>query len=157
VGTPVFIYSEQQLLKNVARIKDAARTAGIEQRIELYIPFFPNSNPHVLRALQSAGVGLLMHVPGEYKLLPRFGFNKFIVSPGHVSDDEIGFWAQKGYPTFLSSLDEADYWLRNSSAPISVRIDSLGSEKPGIKIGQLQTLTDALRSHGRSVECFEVY
>src|SRR5262249_573363 len=115
VGTPVFIYSEQQLLKNVARIKDAARTAGIEQRIELYIPFFPNSNPHVLRALQSAGVGLLMQVPGEYKLLPRFGFNKFIVSPGHVSDDEIGFWAQKGYPTFLSSLDEADYWLRNSS------------------------------------------
>jgi diaminopimelate decarboxylase len=157
VGTPVFIYSEQQLLKNVARIKDAARATGIEQKIELYIPFFPNSNPHVLRALQDAGVGLLMQVPGEYKLLPRFGFNKFIVSPGHVSDEEIGFWAQKGYPTFLSSLDEADYWLRTTSAPISIRIDSLGSEKPGIKVGQLETLAATLRSQARPVECFEVY
>src|SRR5262245_17453849 len=85
VGTPVFIYSEEQLLKNVARIKEAARAAGIDQRIELYIPFFPNSNPHVLRSLQTTGVGLLLQVPGEYKLLPRFGFDKFIVSPGHVS------------------------------------------------------------------------
>lgn len=157
VGTPVFVYSEEQLLKNVARIKDAARAAGIDQRVELYIPFFPNSNPHVLRSLQGTEVGLLLQVPGEYKLLPRFGFNKFIVSPGHVSDDEIGFWAQKGYTTFLSSLDEADYWLRTTSAAISVRIDSLGSEKPGIKYGQLKSLSDSLRDHGRAVECFEVY
>jgi diaminopimelate decarboxylase len=157
IGTPVFIYSEEQLLRNVARIHRAARSAGMDQRIELYIPFFPNSNPHVLSSLRDAGIGLLLQVPGEHKLLPKFGFNKFIVSPGHVSDDEIGFWADKGYPTFLSSLDEADYWLRNTSAPISVRIDSLGSEKPGIKYGQLKCLAESLREHGRAVECFEVY
>jgi diaminopimelate decarboxylase len=157
VGTPVFIYSEEQLIKNVTRIKDAAKAAGIDQRVELYIPFFPNSNPHILRPLQDIGVGLLLQVPGEYKFLPQFGFNKFIVSPGHVSDDAIGFWAQKGHPTFLSSLDEVDYWLRTTSAAISVRIDSLGSEKPGIKYGQLESLSDSLRTHGRAVECFEVY
>ncbi len=157
VGTPVFIYNEEQLLRNVVRIKDAAKAAGMDHRIELYIPFFPNSNPHVLTALQDAGVGLLLQVPGEHKLLPQFGFTKFIVSPGHVSDDEIGFWAQKGYPTFLSSIDEANYWLRNTSAPISVRIDSLGSEKPGIKYGQLKDLSQSIRDHGRTVECFEVY
>ena len=157
VGTPVFIYSEEQLLRNIARIKDAAKSAGMDQKIELYIPFFPNSNPHVLSSLRDAGVGLLLQVPGEHKLLPRFGFNKFIVSPGHVCDDEIGFWAEKGYPTFLSSLDEANYWLRNTSAPISVRIDSLGSEKPGIKYGQLKCLAESLRDHQRTVECFEVY
>jgi diaminopimelate decarboxylase len=157
VGTPVFIYSEAQLLKNVARVKDAARAAGIEDRIELYVPFFPNSNPHVLKALQGEGVGLLLQVPGEHKLLPRFGFDKFIVSPGHISDAEIGFWAAKGYPTFLSSLDEADFWLRTTDAPISVRIDSLGSEKPGIKYPQLEKLAESLRNHNRPVECFEVY
>ena len=59
VGTPVFIYSEEQLLRNVTRIKEAARSAGLDERIELYIPFFPNSNPHVLRSLPGAGVGLL--------------------------------------------------------------------------------------------------
>lgn len=157
VGTPVFIYSEEQLLRNVTRIKEAARSAGLDERIELYIPFFPNSNPHVLRSLPGAGVGLLLQVPGEYTLLRRFGFDKFIVSPGHVSDDEIAFWAQKGYPTFLSSLDEVEYWLRATPAAISVRIDSLGSEKPGIKYGQLESLSNSLRAHGRAVECFEVY
>lgn len=157
VGTPVFIYSEEQLLRNVARIKGAARAAGLDGRTELYIPFFPNSNPHVLRALQSEGVGLLLQVPGEYEILPRYGFDRFIVSPGHVSDDEIGFWAHKGFPTFLSSLDEVDHWLRTTDAAISVRIDSLGSEKPGIKYGQLKTLSDTLRAHDRAVECFEVY
>jgi len=157
VGTPVFVYSEAQLLRNVTRIQDAAKDAGIDGRVELYVPFFPNSNPHVLKSLQDKGVGLLLQLPGEYKILPRFGFSKFIVSPGHVSDDEIGFWAHKGYPTFLSSLDEADHWLHTTDAPISVRIDSLGSEKPGIKYGQLQTLSDSLREHGRAMECFEVY
>jgi diaminopimelate decarboxylase len=157
VGTPVFVYSEEQLLKNVARVEDAAQAAGLDGKIELYVPFFPNSNPHVLRALQDKGVGLLLQVPGEYKFLPQFGFNRFIVSPGHVSDDEIGFWAHKGYPTFLSSLDEADHWLRTTDAPISIRIDSLGSEKPGIKYAQLETLSATLRAHGRAVECFEVY
>src|SRR5215212_5090401 len=67
VGTPVFVYSEEQLLRNVARIKDAARAAGIDERVELYVPFFPNSNPHVLQALQGTGVGLLLQLPGEYK------------------------------------------------------------------------------------------
>jgi diaminopimelate decarboxylase len=157
VGTPVFIYSEAQLLRNITRIKEAARSAELDGRIELYVPFFPNSNPHVLRSLPGEGVGLLLQVPSEYELLPSFGFDKFIVSPGHVSDDEIAFWAQKGYPTFLSSLDEADYWLRVTPAAISVRIDSLGSEKPGIKYGQLETLSNSLRAHGRAVECFEVY
>lgn len=157
VGTPVFIYSERQLLRNIMRIKDAAKCAGMDQKIELYIPFFPNSNPHVLSSLRDAGIGLLLQVPGEHKLLQRFGFDKFIVSPGHVCDDEIGFWAEKGYPTFLSSLDEANYWLHNTSAPISVRIDSLGSEKPGIKYGQLKCLAESLRDHKRTVECFEVY
>lgn len=29
VGTPVFIYSEEQLLRNIARIRAAARDAGL--------------------------------------------------------------------------------------------------------------------------------
>lgn len=157
VGTPVFVYSEEQLLRNVGRIKDAAKAAGIDDRVELYIPFFPNSNPHVLRSLQSAGVGLLLQLPGEHELLRRFGFERFIVSPGHVSNDEIGFWARHDYPTFLSSIDEANHWLRSTPAPISIRIDSLGSEKPGIKYAQLEGLSRSLREKRRAVECFEVY
>lgn len=157
VGTPVFVYSERQLRRNVDRISAAAAAAGLDDRVELYIPFFPNSNPHVLRPLQDMGVGLLLQLPGEYEILSRFGFDKFIVSPGHVSDEEIAFWSQRSYPTFLSSLDEVAYALRTGSPSISARIDSLDSGKPGIKYSELERLADLLREYDRELECFEVY
>jgi len=157
VGTPVFVYSEQQLLNNVTRIKDAAKAAGLGERVRLYVPFFPNSNPHVLKPLQNAGVGLLLQLPSEHDIVRRFGFEDFIVSPGHVSDAEITFWARTGYPTFLSSLNEVLYSLDAGASSISVRIDSLDSEKPGIKYSELGTLTDCLKEHNRDLECFEVY
>ena len=157
VGTPVFIYSEEQLRRNVQRITSAAAAAGLGGRVELYVPFFPNSNPHVLRPLQDMGVGLLLQLPGEYEILQKFGFNKFIVSPGHISDDEIAFWSRTAYPTFLSSIGEIDFALRTNAPSISVRIDSLDSGKPGVKYGELEALSELLRSYGRDLECFEVY
>ncbi len=158
VGTPAFIYSEERLANNIERIKAAAAAVGIHQRIELYIPFFPNSNPHVLRPLQLFGAGVLLQLPAEYKILRRFGFEKFIVSPGHVSDDDIGFWAKTGEPLFLSSLDEIAHLLDiDPNASINVRLDSLGSGKPGIKYSQLVDLTALLASRGRDLNCFELY
>lgn len=157
IGTPVFIYSEEQLARNVQRIHEAASAFGFKDQIELFVPFFPNSNPHVLNPLQALGVGLLLQLPNEFKMLQKFAFNKFIVSPGHVSDDEIDFWARTPYPTFLSSLDEVGHALRVNAQSISVRIDSLGSDKPGIKYPQLEQLAAMLRTHQRDLECFEVY
>lgn len=157
VGTPVFLYSERQLRHNVERIRTAAVAAGIEDRVELYVPFFPNSNPHVLRPLQDMNVGLLLQLPGEYEILSRFGFDHFIVSPGHVSNEEISFWSQYSYPTFLSSLDEVSYALRVGAPSISARIDSLDSGKPGIKYAELDRLADLLREYNRELESFEVY
>jgi diaminopimelate decarboxylase len=157
VGTPVFVYSETQLRKNVARVQDSARTVGLGGRVELFVPFFPNSNPHLLEPLQELNVGLLLQVPGEYEILQRFGFDRFIISPGHVADAEIDFWAGTGYPTFLSSLDELTHALRTGAPSISVRIDSLDSGKPGIKFGELDQVVQLLRHHDRDLECFEVY
>jgi diaminopimelate decarboxylase len=158
VGTPVFIYSEGQIVKNVKRIKDAASAAGIDKRVELFVPFFPNSNPHILTAFQKLDVGLLLQLRSEYKILSRHGFDKFIISPGHVSDDEISFWADKPYPLFLSSIDEVSHFISaNPKAPISVRLDSLGSGKPGIKYNQLSKLVDLLKSKKRTLDCFELY
>jgi diaminopimelate decarboxylase len=158
VGTPVFIYSEEQLLRNVQRIKDAVIDAGIDNRVEFYVPFFPNSNPHVLKPFQQLDIGLLLQLPSEYELLRRFGFNKFIISTGHVSDKDIDFWAETGHPIFLSSLDEINYLLRNhDQASVNVRFDSLNSGKPGIKYSELQKLSELLKNHGRGLDCFELY
>jgi diaminopimelate decarboxylase len=158
VGTPVFIYSEEQLLRNVQRIKDALAESGLANKVEFYVPFFPNSNPHVLKPFQHLDIGLLLQLPSEYELLRCHGFNQFIVSTGHISDDDIQFWAGTGYPVFLSSLDEVQSLLRSyPRASINVRFDSLNSGKPGIKYPELKILSDLLKSHGRHLDCFEMY
>jgi diaminopimelate decarboxylase len=157
VGTPVFLYSERQLIQNIERVMNAARSAGLVNRVELYVPFFPNANPHILRPLRDLGVGLLVQIPSEYRLLTRHGFSKFIVSPGHVSNDEIDYWRELGHLTFLASLDEVAFMLSAGASRVSVRIDSLGSEKPGIKLGQLEKLSAMLKAGDCQLECFEVY
>lgn len=158
IGTPAFIYSEEQVTRNVTRIRNAAKAAGIDHRVELYVPFFPNSNPHILVPFQKLGVGLLLQLPSEYKILSKFGFDKFIVSPGHVADDDIKFWTKTGHPLFLSSLDEISYLLRTDpKASINVRLDSLSSGKPGLKYSQLKDLCELLAAHQRDLDCFELY
>ncbi len=159
VGTPAFVYSEAHLIKNVRRIKHAALAAGLDQRVELFVPFFPNSNPHVIKPFQQLNVGVLLQLPAEYKLLHgQHGFNKFIISPGHVSDADIDYWAPTGDPVFLSSLDEISYLIKNHpKASINVRLDSLGSGKPGIKYSQLGELRDLLDKNNRKLNCFELY
>lgn len=157
VGTPVFIYSEAQLLRNARRVKSAAEAANLLDRVSLYVPFFPNANPHILQPLRQEGVGVLIQMPNEHRILTQHGFFDFIVSPGHVSNDEIAFWGKHSYPTFLASLDEIQFALREQAETISVRIDSLGCDKPGIKIAQLPALASMLDRYGRTLECFEVY
>ncbi|GAA3628227.1 hypothetical protein GCM10022223_51960 [Kineosporia mesophila] len=157
VGTPTFVYSEEQLRRNVTRIQKAAALAGLADRVDLYVPFFPNSNPHVLKPFQDMGVGLLLQMPGEYEITREFGFDSFIVSPGHVADGELEFWARTGCPTFLSSLGEIRAALEAGAPSISARIDSLDSGKPGIKLGELDQLVGLLGEYGRNLECFEVY
>lgn len=157
VGTPVFVYSEAQLLKNVRRVKSAAAEAGLLDRVSLYVPFFPNANPHILQPLRQEGVGVLIQMPNEYEILTKHDFSDFIVSPGHVSNDEIAFWGNSRYPTFLASLDEIQFALDKRAETISVRVDSLGCDKPGLKVSQLADLESMLDRYGRTLECFEVY
>ncbi|MFJ7768044.1 hypothetical protein ACIQ1J_06415 [Streptomyces sp. NPDC097107] len=158
VGTPVFVYSEAQFRKNLARVRQAAVDAGLGGRVEFYIPFFPNSNPHHLAPLKEMdGFGVLVQLPSEYRILRAHGFDNFIVSPGHVSDEEISFWDSTQSPTFLASLDEVQHSLVAEAASISVRVDSLDSGKPGIKYGELDKLSSLLKQHGRELDCVEVY
>lgn len=156
-GTPVFVYSESQVLKNFQRITSAYRAAGLEGRVSLYIPFFPNANPHVMKPLHDAGAGILLQMPNEYELLTQYGFDRFIISPGHVSNKELSYWNAKKHLVFLASLDEIAFAIEQNAPTISARIDSLRSDKPGVKVEQLGQLAQMLKDSGRTLECFEVY
>ncbi|WP_197083089.1 hypothetical protein [Chromobacterium sp. LK11] len=156
-GTPVFIYSEAQLIKNIRRVKAAYRAAGLNGRVSIFVPFFPNANPHVVKPLYDEGAGILLQMPNEYKLVKKYGLDRFIISPGHVSNQELSYWSSKGYPVFLASLDEIAFAIQQNVPTISARIDSLRSDKPGIKVEQLGALAEMLSASGRTLECFEVY
>ena len=158
VGTPAFVYSETRLVENVERMQEAARAAGLLDRVAFYVPFFPNSNPHVVRAFKDMDIGVLIQLPSEYELLRRHGFEKFIVSTGHISDAEIEFWAGTGQPVFLSSMDEVAHLITAApEAPINVRFDSLSSGKPGLKYNELYDFSELLKAHGGQLNCFELY
>jgi diaminopimelate decarboxylase len=158
VGTPAFVYSETRLVENVERMQEAAGAAGLLDRVAFYVPFFPNSNPHVVRAFKDMDIGVLIQLPSEYELLRRHGFEKFIVSTGHISDAEIEFWAGTGQPVFLSSMDEVAHLITAApEAPINVRFDSLSSGKPGLKYNELYDFSELLKAHGRQLNCFELY
>lgn len=157
VGTPVFIYSADALRNNVASVKRAAHDAGIGDRVRLYVPFFPNSNPHVLQPLRDAGLGLLVQIPAEYEYTSGFGYDDFIVSPGHISDEEIAYWANTELPMFLGSLGEVNAALEAGSRQVCARIDSLDSGKPGIKLDELIGLRNLLDEYGAAMSSLEVY
>lgn len=158
IGSPVFIYSEARLIENVNRMTSSAEAAGLRGRVDFFVPFFPNSNPHVIRVFQDLDIGVLLQMPSEYELLTNHGFNKFIVSTGHISDSEIDYWASTRQPVFLSSLDEIRHLIKFApEATINVRFDSLSSGKPGLKYNELHELAELLKSSGRDLNCFELY
>lgn len=158
VGTPVFVYSEAQLRENAHRILSAAQASGLGSRIRPYIPFFPNSNPHLFSILQSVGMGALVQMPSEHRVLARQGVRDFIASTGYLSNAEVAEWLEFGCPLFLSSLDEIEYVIdRHPDVPIFARLDSLSSGKPGVKYGQLAELRSLLDRKNRGLEGFELY
>lgn len=156
-STPVFVYSENRLVENVRRIKNAIINSKLVNTVAIYVPFFPNSNPHILKALKDEGVGLLLQMPNEFDIITQFGFDDFIISPGHISDQEISFWNDTKYWTFLGSIDEIKFAIDQKAESICLRIDALGSDKPGVKVEQLPQLALLLEESGRDLDCFEVY
>ncbi len=158
IGTPVFVYNEERLLKNGQRILNAAEKSGIRNAIKLFIPFFPNSNPYLFQPLHNIGMGAMIQVPAEHTILQEFGVDKFIGSTGHLSDSEIDTWVDIGCPIFLSSLSEVEYLIKkHPTEPIHVRFDCLSSDKPGVKYGQLSEFRQLLKSFDRELDSFELY
>jgi diaminopimelate decarboxylase len=156
-GSPVFIYSEQRLEDNIKRVIDAAFDSGLGERVVLYVPFFPNSNPYILEPLKRHKLGMLVQVPQELEIAVAHGFDDFIISPGHIGDDEIAYWNKTPYWTFLGSVDEVRFAIDNNAETLCLRVDALGSDKPGVKLDQLPALAAMLNESGRQLDCFEVY
>lgn len=160
-GTPTFVYSETVLKANMARILNSAKKHGLYDRINLYVAYFCNSNPHLFRAIANKGVGILLQTKEEYIQSKHIGLRaKIIVSPSVLSDQEIDFWVRKRIPVNLSSLEEVKYFIVNHRySPLSFRIDLTkdGAQRTAIKVYQLQQLARLLNKEKISPYSFHVY
>ncbi len=140
-GTPVFVYSEAVIRRNVRRILGAADRYGLRERIGLYAAYFCNSNPHLFRIVREEGAGILLQTKEEYVQLQQAGVRgNMTVSPAVLSDDEIDFWVKQNIPVNLSSLEEVRYFIsHHKEAPLSFRIDLTkeGKQRTAIKRYQL--------------------
>ena len=94
VGTPTFIYSEYILKNNIKRIKDAILDTHLNNKINIYIAYFVNSNPNLFKILIKERIGLTLQSIEEWYQLDKFGISKtpIVVSPTSLSLDDLNFF-----------------------------------------------------------------
>ncbi len=161
VGTPVFAYAEDTLLDNIHRIRDAVSSSGIENKVNIYVSYFANSNPHIAAILQREGVGLTLQSPEENEHLKEHGISSIgkVVSPTHLSKKDVEYFIQEGihvnYVT-LSNLEEA---LKHKVPIPSIRIDLSpeSNQRQGIKPEQFDEVKSLLKKYGNSLFGIQMY
>lgn len=148
VGTPTFVYSEKRLQNNISTILEAAEAEGFSKsRLRLFLPFFANSNPHLLRTVVPTSAGLLLQVREEFEMLKSLApdtvqaassAESFAVSSTYLTNEDIDFWIKHVKYLYLSSLGELEYLARKyPTEPFRLRINLSIYDKPGFRIGQL--------------------
>lgn len=160
-GTPTFVYSESVLKANMTRILSAASKYGLRGRIDLYVAYFCNSNPHLFNLIIGTEVGVLLQTIEEYVQLQKVNLHaKMVVSPAVLSDQEIDFWVRKRIPVNFSSLEEVRYFVskyKNLSLNFRIDLTTHGTQRTGIKMYQLQELVNFLRREKATVHSFHMY
>ena len=134
-GTPIYIYSESRIRKNVRRIKSAL--AKFIPHSELFYAVKPNNNLSILSILRSENLGVDVAGPAEIELARRAGFpkNKILYSGIFHSDEELKFGLQSRMAVNLDSLSAAKRLLKFGEPPLfSMRVN------PGIGGGKIRGL-----------------
>ncbi|MFK8137550.1 MAG: diaminopimelate decarboxylase [Bdellovibrionales bacterium] len=72
-GSPVYIYSEDQIKKNIEKLKSVLHTYFEDPRIQYAVK--ANTNPHILKIVKETGIGADCSSPLELKLSQKMGFD----------------------------------------------------------------------------------
>ena len=137
VGTPSFIYSEETIVRNVSKIREAAERHGLADRVHLSVPYFVNSNPHLFKILEGLGAGATIQNVEENEQLEEFGLNiPRIVSPTHLSDKDLDYFLARGIPINLATLSNLERAVELNLNGLRLRIDIFPDQdqRHGIKL-----------------------
>lgn len=107
-GSPLFVYSENQLRRNVRRFQAAFRKGWSQGSVKVMPAAKANWLPAVQRILVEEGCGCDVYSPGELKVALEAGFDpQFISVNGFPKDqDHIRHSIQVGARITIDSLEE---------------------------------------------------
>lgn len=160
IGTPFFVYNQQILNKNIDRIFEVAKKVDLGNRIFIFLSYFANSNPNIIKRITNSKIGVLLQTQEEYYHLQKFDVDSsIVVSPSFLSNQEIDFWAEKNITVNLASLEEVRYWINKYNSPMSFRMDLTfwQNQRTGIKKRQLKELAGLLKKAKITPKSIHVY
>ena len=159
-GTPVFIYSEPALKKNIARIQNAIRDSGLGNQVSIFVAYFTNSSPHLFRILERLGVGATLQSIEECYQLEKLGLGEItkIVSPTALSDEDLQFIIDMGIPVNVTLPEELEYAL-NRTDKVGLRIDisQEQNQRTGLKISEFCLVKEICDRLGREISAIHTY
>lgn len=88
-GTPIYVYSEEQIVTNIRRLQEAIASYFKKYRIQY--PIKANSNPHLLKIIKDEGLGADCSSPAELHIAQKIGFpmNKSTYTGNYESRSDL--------------------------------------------------------------------
>ena len=160
VGTPVFIYSENTLLKNTNRIKEAIARSGLKNKVNINFSYFANSNPYLASILTGAGLGVTIQCVEENEHLNKLNVNiKKTVSPTHLSEEDMNYFIAEDTVINIGTFGNLVYAINKGVEKICIRVDLSpeGTQRQGFKPSQFAEIRTLLDKQGKKLHGIHIY
>ena len=161
VGSPTFIYVEKTLSDNIQRVREAISHSGIQNKFQVHVSYFANSNPNIASILFNEQVGMTLQSIEENEQLKSHSLTDIsrIVSPTHLSRKDLEYFAQEGLEVNYATLSNLEESLRLGVRNPSIRVDLSpeSNQRQGIKPEQFKEVHTILRRHKSELYGIHMY
>ncbi|MBU1083366.1 hypothetical protein KKE14_02940 [Patescibacteria group bacterium] len=159
--TPVFVYWQKRLEINLDKIFQAANRHMKGRVIEVAVPYFTNSNPHLFSIIKQKGCSIVVQTVEEWHQLDAHALtDNLIASPTVLPEQDMMFFMSKNVPINLASIDDVVWQINHFPVhPLFVRFDiSVDSaQRMGIKIGEVDKLKQILNRYNTKLKGIHIY
>ncbi len=158
--TPTFVYLENNLVNNIARIKSVIKKSGIKNNVNIYVSYFANSNPHIVSLIKEYGLGLALQSLEENEHLKKFNLNLMkIISPTHLSKEDLDYFLEMQSKINVATISNLKELLDKKANFIGIRVDLSpeSNQRHGIKSSQFEEIKSLLKKFNRNLDGIHTY
>jgi len=109
-GTPLYVYEEEKIKQNLARITNAVKY----KNKRIHYAMFCNNNTQILELLRKEGAFITATSPGDVFIASKAGFEPkdIIFSGTNLSEEDFLFLKEKGIQTNINSIEELEEFCK---------------------------------------------